>query len=717
MIAEVCTWRRLTTAFLTACSLTTGAVSLWSETSLPAVKERWVELQTGNFAFFSNASPRTLRQVATDLEELRAVLAQLAGGGRPEPVPTYVFVFRSQRSFEPYKPLYQGRPAAVSGTFQPRPEANYITIDGSTREQASGIVFHEYVHHLLSERGANLPLWFEEGLSELYRTFTVVGNEAHIGKLIPGHLQLIRSRPRLSLPELFGVDRDSPTYNDPARKGMFYAQSWSLVHYLLLGDRRRQAQVARALAAVEKGFPHEQALAEALYADHEALTRELGDYLSRVSFPYVRQPVQVSPADEPKPRPMAQADVLYRLGDLLAGQEPIRPEAEEHFHAALQADPEHGPSLAGLGLLAEGRARWAEALALYERAARAAPKDALVLYRYGELLLERENEVEAARLVLARATALAPGFAPAWSALARALLADGEVGEEAVRAGETALSLMPARPDVAGTLLRIYLLAGCRDEAQALVERTLAFGARERARAWTTLLDNDLNRAGALVTGGHQAEALALVGQVESRLDRAASQERLRHRAAEVRAAIVDARLAESYRLAVARFNAGDEEGALELLNQVLAGAAVDSELAGAARRLALLIRQPPAATRAQPAPPAFPLVSEVETGQLNRLLAGNRYDEALQLLDGVKRRLGRAAPSWVDAKMAEIRRAVAHNRFVDQYNRAVALFNQGDHVGAAAVLEALLATALDRDQREDAQQLLEEARRETGER
>ena len=38
---------------------------------------------------------------------------------------------------------------------------------------------------------------------------------------------------------------------------------------------------------------------------------------------------------------MAHPDVLYRLGDLVAQQEPPRPEAVAHFEAAVEIDPDH----------------------------------------------------------------------------------------------------------------------------------------------------------------------------------------------------------------------------------------------------------------------------------------------------------------------------------------------------------------------------------------
>ena len=75
---------------LTACS----SPIFGRESSLPKPNQKWIEIRTANFRFFSNAGRSATRQVAVDLEELRAVLAELTDYDLQSPLPTFIFVFK-----------------------------------------------------------------------------------------------------------------------------------------------------------------------------------------------------------------------------------------------------------------------------------------------------------------------------------------------------------------------------------------------------------------------------------------------------------------------------------------------------------------------------------------------------------------------------------------------------------------------------------------------
>ena len=159
-----------------------GALSLpihGDEVNLAPTNQRWIELQTAHFTFFSNAGMGTTKRVAADLEELRAVLAQLTDFELQSPVPTLIYVFHNERSFTPYKILYDGQPGQMSGYFMNHEHANYIAIDAGSRD-ASAVVFHEYVHYVAAHNFWWLPVWLSEGLAEFYQTFTVVDDTASV---------------------------------------------------------------------------------------------------------------------------------------------------------------------------------------------------------------------------------------------------------------------------------------------------------------------------------------------------------------------------------------------------------------------------------------------------------------------------------------------------------------------------------------------------------
>ena len=229
-----------------------GAFASGAEVELPKPGQKWIEVRTANFRFFSNAGRAATRRIAVDLEELRAVLGQLTDFELQSPIPTYIYVFRNARSFRPYKTLYQGKPAAVAGYFASRQQANYIAINADSNDDASNIVFHEYVHYVSDTNLWYLPVWLEEGLAEFYATFEVIADTVYVGLPDYRHLGTLRDVTVVPFETLLEVDHSSPLYNEEDRKGDFYAQSWALVHYMMLGSPERRRRTSRCAGSMTR---------------------------------------------------------------------------------------------------------------------------------------------------------------------------------------------------------------------------------------------------------------------------------------------------------------------------------------------------------------------------------------------------------------------------------------------------------------------------------
>ena len=76
-----------------------ASLAFSGEVDLPKPGQKWIEVRTDHFRFFSNAGKGATRRVAVDLEELRAVLADLTDYELQSPIPTRIYVFRHDRSF------------------------------------------------------------------------------------------------------------------------------------------------------------------------------------------------------------------------------------------------------------------------------------------------------------------------------------------------------------------------------------------------------------------------------------------------------------------------------------------------------------------------------------------------------------------------------------------------------------------------------------------
>jgi tetratricopeptide (TPR) repeat protein len=572
---------------IAALILITAAVT--AATAAPAhalpKKEPWIELRTANFTLFSNAPEKTVRRVGVDLERLRDALSQLVPGlALNSPSPTYIFVFKNAESFLPYQRVNDGRTLQSGGYFLARQLANYVAIyvyanytDQHRDERL--VIYHEYIHNVLRNNYASLPLWFHEGLAEYYSTFEVGKDTALIGLPIKEHVTWLRQNPMPPLASLFAVDEHSRDYNEATRRGGFYAQSWALVHYLISGSPERRLQATESLRLAQAGTPPDQIFRRAFGADSVALERELSKYVKSYLFPTTsattRVPLRTEANLAMKVVPMAWVDVLFRLGDLLANisseQSAV---ATEHFQAILAEQPDYGPAMAGLGHLEELAGRAEAARPWYEKAAQLAPEDFFVQYRYGLNQIEEPgpDSLQKARAALKKAVLLRPDIGEAWARLGYTYQAADELPPEAIEAMETAHRLLPSRMDVAHNLAIAYARTGQRAKAEALIENVLVPRAEPEmiANAREALVDEDYARAETLVNEGHLDEALPLLEQLRDRTSLSSRKVEITARITEIREAQSYNRFVDGYNQAVDLVNQGDVRGALAILEPLI---------------------------------------------------------------------------------------------------------------------------------------------------
>jgi Flp pilus assembly protein TadD len=270
-------------------------------------------------------------------------------------------------------------------------------------------------------------MWLTEGMAEIYATFEVSGGyRARIGNPIEHHLRLLASRPLMPLKELFAVTRDSPDYNEGARQGIFYSESWLLTHYLMLGGNpAHKANFRQLTPLLRQGQPPEQAFTNALHTSLPAMEAELRRYLERGKFAPLELTVSASleTARAFATRGLTPTEVCYRLGDELLHIGRLDT-AESYFLQARKLAPASPLAYEGLGLLAAKRGQAAEAVRWLSQAMPLGPLNFLAHYTYARekyLLtangprmhpLGKEAAAEI-RSELQRSLALMPDFGPA----------------------------------------------------------------------------------------------------------------------------------------------------------------------------------------------------------------------------------------------------------------------------------------------------------------
>lgn len=263
-----------------------GAVGTRGET-----RPKWIQIRLPEFLVISDAPERRLRATTARLEQFRqaigVVLPRLA---TRSPVPTVVVVLAGENEMREYQPRHLGEIKNVGGYFQPGNDINYIAM---AADSARGfqIVAHEYVHFLIDNTDGDTPTWFGEGMAQLYQTLEVDGSGANaiVGGAPAAHLDLLRRAKPIPLLDMMHVDEPWTTFHDSASRGLFYAQSWALVHYLVLGSPERTGQLDAFLALRRRGEPVASAFTGAFHGEPAALEAELARYIRRVSLPRSRQ--------------------------------------------------------------------------------------------------------------------------------------------------------------------------------------------------------------------------------------------------------------------------------------------------------------------------------------------------------------------------------------------------------------------------------------------
>jgi len=248
--------------------------------ALPAVgAEKWTRVQSRNFTLVGNATENEIREVAEGLEVFRTAFSRFFKLKEGSSVATTVIVFRSDQAFKPFKPVYKGKPANIDGFFQPGEDMNFIVLAADM--QTPRVIYHEYVHRLMSDNLDSLPLWFQEGFAECFSTLEIEGRDkkVRLGRAIGEHVELLNNRVFMPLEQLFSVQHGSSEYNEGEKQGLFYAESWALVHYMMFDSEQRRTQFNNFLSAITAGSPAADAFRNAFGTELSAFQKVFEAYI------------------------------------------------------------------------------------------------------------------------------------------------------------------------------------------------------------------------------------------------------------------------------------------------------------------------------------------------------------------------------------------------------------------------------------------------------
>ena len=430
----------------------------------PAAAAEWVRVDTPGFEIYTDGGEAMGLRAARRLEQLRQVFSGVGSGADAAPLPVKVFLFRSSGRFAPYRPSPRTR-----GFFQGAPEADYIVVDASSSERWR-ILAHEYVHVVLNHTSVRLPQWLEEGLAEFYSTVALEEERIVAGRVIANHLRVLRTHEWLEAPALAAVGRDSPAGSDDDRTGIFYAQSWALVHMLLTTPPYRE-RTPRWFQMLTEGVAADDAFRRAFERDFGEALAALAQYVRREAWPTVKyewEPpapagMRLEELNEEQVR-LALLDLELALGAWEVTERELEKLARRHRNSARVETAR--------ALLALSRKEHEAAMAHFDRAIELGSRDARVWLEYAMLLKETGAPREEVQRRLEKAVELNPRYAEAWFLLGLEAVAEGRHAD-AARAFEQAVRVLPRQSSFWHALALAYHRSGRSDEARRAARHAL----------------------------------------------------------------------------------------------------------------------------------------------------------------------------------------------------------------------------------------------------
>src|SRR5688572_4424971 len=238
---------------------------------------RWIEVRSEHFVLTSALSEQRSKALALELENFRAAVDALTGAMDVEdPIPTKIYLLpRAERAL--------GFGGNLGGYFSARMRAKHAVMipSGSYNDE---ILKHEYTHYLIANRDRRqFPPWLNEGLAEVFSTLRVDGSVVEFGRLPQDRMNNLAAMSWLSSDSV--LDR-RPGRMDGRFAAMFYAQSWLLTHYLMVGSGRAEfpANVTDYMRRLESREPALAAFEAAFDLKVNSVEQRLAGYGRSIGF-------------------------------------------------------------------------------------------------------------------------------------------------------------------------------------------------------------------------------------------------------------------------------------------------------------------------------------------------------------------------------------------------------------------------------------------------
>lgn len=435
-------------------------LTLFFLAQVPLLDHDWHEIQTPHFTIVSNGKIEMSQKLAHDLEQARVLVQKVmpwtnTDPGRP------VVVWGIATDAQKRKLSEWNSKVRHRGFFRPGRYQHHIVYDYSIADTSTAV--HEYIHMINRHNFAFLPRWLNEGVAEVFENVQVNDGEIMLGMPHPDKVRVLR-RQGIELEELLTRDyRDfSP---NPTVSSHNYAQSWALVHYLILGSGQQETKgLQRFLALMSSGRTAKEAMKE-FAGSPKKLERAVRGHVLSPGLPALTfdQNATLPPREYPvtyidQTRYAARLTMLTPRGSFADELFPLLPETSEDVEVQLAR-------VMHLKRLRHDR----EALsAAAKRAHELAPDSAraLLIYLDNSFSFARgQAEITRKRNQYVRVIELEPNYSQGWNAYAEILYSTQGPLEQILRAFGEALRLTPSNHGVRSRVMSLMIQEGAYEQA------------------------------------------------------------------------------------------------------------------------------------------------------------------------------------------------------------------------------------------------------------
>ncbi len=240
----------------------TLALTLLLAATAPIRAQEWLAAETDRFTVVSQLSERDTLRWVRDFDRFINALNGLMPVNESLLPPLTAVLFRRDGAFAPYRLRTEsGVATGNTGVFINQSSWSVIGMPGVRGASTdNSTVYHEAVHWYMSADPGRYPLWFREGIAEVFSTFDVEDGMAVWGRLIPYNIEFLQTFGLEPMEDFLEVSQDEAMHTN----GTYYAQAWLFVHYLIfsrleegieqLSPLLRNSQTMEPKAAFEASF-------------------------------------------------------------------------------------------------------------------------------------------------------------------------------------------------------------------------------------------------------------------------------------------------------------------------------------------------------------------------------------------------------------------------------------------------------------------------------